>query len=389
MAYELLLPKFGMAMESARIIEWKKEVGDSIKKEEAVLTVENEKLTSDIVSMVDGILLQKVALVGEKYHVGDVLAYIGEAGEMVEESVPETGKRVAASPLAKKIAASLSLDINNMTGTGPGGRIVKADVEKYAQEASSFDVAAAASGQVPLTMGKTQMNADYFDIPYSGMRKAIGDNMFQAWSTIPMVTHHVKVYAGAALELREAINKDVENNDEKVSINDIFLKLIAAALRKKPVVNSSWIGDVIRVYNDVNLGVATALDNGLIVPVICDADKKSLLQISREAKSLISRARNGKLTNDDISGGTFTVSNLGGYGSVDEFTPIINPPQAAILGIGRIVETPVCSGGQICARHMVTLSFTYDHRVIDGAVAAEFIKILMDLLSNPIRALCE
>ena len=392
MAYELLLPKFGMAMESAKIIAWKKEVGDRIVIEEAVLTVENEKLTSDILSMVGGILLRKVAQVGEKYLVGDVLAYIGEPGETVEEYVQERGKRVAASPLAKKIAETNGLDISKLTGTGPDGRIVKADVEKYLQEAKPTDTAAAAlSEQTPLTMENKQMNADYFDIPYTGMRQIIGNSMQNAWSTVPMVTHHVKADVCALLDVREAVNKDIGDGDDnvRVSINDIFLKLTAAALKKKPIVNSALVGDVIRVYKYVNLGIATALENGLVVPVIKDADKKSLLQLSCEAKSLINRARNGKLTPDDIAGGTFTVSNLGGYGSVDGFTPIINPPQAAILGIGRIVDTPVCHGVDVVIRPTVTLSFTYDHRIVDGAVAAEFIKILMGLLTNPIRALCE
>jgi pyruvate dehydrogenase E2 component (dihydrolipoamide acetyltransferase) len=191
------------------------------------------------------------------------------------------------------------------------------------------------------------------------------------------------------LSLREAINKDIEDKGDRVSVNDMMLKLTAAALKRMPAVNASLTGGKIKVYHVVHLGMATALDNGLIVPVIHHADKKSLVQISKETKELVSKARSGRLSSDDVAGGTFTVTNLGGYGSVDEFTPIINPPQAAILGVGRVVETPVYVDGQIVPRQLMALSFTYDHRVMDGAVAAQFVKILMDLMANPIRPLCE
>jgi pyruvate dehydrogenase E2 component (dihydrolipoamide acetyltransferase) len=231
-------------------------------------------------------------------------------------------------------------------------------------------------------------DAEFTETPYSGIRKAVGVNMLGAWTTVPMVTHHVKVDAGTLLDVREAINKGVEDKEERVTINDFLLKLTAAALKLMPAVNSSLDGDRIKVYHRVHLGMATALDGGLIVPVIRDADKKSLIQISGEAKDLAARARNGKLRPDDVAGGTFTISNLGGYGSVDEVTPIVNPPQAAILGVGRVVDTPVVYHGEIQARPMMTLSFTYDHRVIDGAVAARFIKILMDIIGNPFRAIC-
>ena len=231
--------------------------------------------------------------------------------------------------------------------------------------------------------------AAYTDVPYTGMRQSVGVNMLQAWTGIPMVTHHVSADVGAVLDVREKINKGIEDKQDMVSINDMFLKLTAVALKRMPAVNASLQGDVIRVYHAVHLGMATALEGGLIVPVIHHADTKSLLQISREARSLASKARTGGLLPDDVTGGTFTVTNLGAYGSVDAFTPIINPPQAAILGVGRVVEAPVAVGGEINVRPMVTLSFTYDHRVMDGAVAALFIKQLMDLLSSPMRALCE
>ena len=431
MAFRLLLPKFGMAMESAKIVEWKKEVGDPIAKEEAVLVVENEKLTNEIISMEAGILLKKVATEGEKYLVGDLLAYIGEAGERVEEAsggqpgnqvngegktnpagsvpvaegpAPEKRERVAASPLAKKMAAQLGIAIDRVTGSGPGGRIEKADVEQYAAsqkqqqeggaaltpEPQAPASAAAARAVQDEAAGLTREAAGaYTEIPYTGMRQAVGRNMLQAWTTVPMVTHHVKADAGGIMKIRESLNQGAGDTEGKVTFNDMLLKLTAVAIKRMPAVNASLRGDTIRVYRNVNLGMATALDNGLIVPVIRDADKKSLMQISREARELSTKARNGKLMPDDVADGTFTVTNLGGYGSVDEFTPIVNPPQAAILGVGRIVETPAFIDGDLQARPMITLSFTYDHRVLDGAVAAQFIKLLMDLLADPLRPLCE
>ncbi|MCL2122078.1 MAG: 2-oxo acid dehydrogenase subunit E2, partial [Clostridiales bacterium] len=365
MAYKLLLPKFGMAMEFAKVIEWLKNEGDYVEKEEAVLIVENEKLSNEIVSMEAGVLLRKVAQEGEKYLVGDLLAYLGAAGETIEDAesvepakagknsavqeggATESGGRVVASPLAKKVAAQLGVDIGKVPGSGPRGRVERADVEKYAEAAKAAPVPA--SGSVPASapeappreaaapVARTADQPDFSEIPYTGIRQTIGVNMLQAWTSVPMVTHHVKADAASILEIRERLNQDSESKEERVSVNDILLKLTASALKKMPAVNASLTGEVIRVYHSVHLGIATALDNGLIVPVVRDADKKSLLQISREAKDLIAKARSGKLSADEVTGGTFTVTNLGGYASVDEFTPIINPPQAAILGIGRTV----------------------------------------------------
>ncbi|MCL2166923.1 MAG: 2-oxo acid dehydrogenase subunit E2, partial [Clostridiales bacterium] len=303
------------------------------------------------------------------------------------------GGRVVASPLAKKVAAQLGVDIGKVPGSGPQGRVEKADVEKYAEAAKSAPAPASAPEALPreaaAPAAQTAEQPAYSEIPYTGIRQAVGVNMLQAWTGIPMVTHHVKVDAASILEIREKLNQDIESKEERISVNDILLKLTASALKRMPAVNASLTGEVIRIYHNVHLGIATALDNGLIVPVVHDADKKSLLQISKEAKDLIAKARSGKLNVDEVTGGTFTVTNLGGYASVDEFTPIINPPQAAILGIGRTVETPIYTEGEIKVRPLMSLSFTYDHRVMDGALAAEFVKILMDLFANPLRALCD
>ena len=444
MAYRLVLPKFGMAMQSARIIEWKKEIGDYIELEEAVLVVENEKLSNEIISMRAGVLLKKVAEIGEDYQVGDTLAWLGEQGEKVEddetstpaagsnvdfsasaptpaadppntppEGSPEAGRsgRVVASPLAKKLAAELHLDIAKIPGTGPGGRIDKDDVLNYSeslkqQPATEASVSsdqpeqttpvapAPAPAPAPVIPASTTppspmdpAETGYAVNAYAGMRKAIGDRMQGAWTTIPMVTHHVTADAGALTEIRKYINDTIEDKDYRYSINDLLLKLTATALSKMPVMNATFEADGIHIHQHVNLGMATALENGLIVPVLHKAEAKSLKEIRAEARVLSAAAQAGRLTPDNITGGTFTVSNLGGYGSVDLFSPIINPPQVAILGVGRITESVVAVGGEIKIRPLIGLSLTYDHRAIDGATAALFMKEFIALLSNPLQVL--
>jgi pyruvate dehydrogenase E2 component (dihydrolipoamide acetyltransferase) len=272
-----------------------------------------------------------------------------------------TGGRVFISPVAKKLAAQMGIDYRQISGTGPNGRIVKADVLGYKPSA-----AAIRAQDEPGTV-----------IPYAGIRRAVGETMQRAWTTIPMVTHQVSAGASALLEYRAMLNAGADKH-ERVSIGELMLKLTAAALAAMPIMNSSLTDEGIVLHRHVHLGMATALDNGLVVPVIRGAERKGLLEISREAKDLAARARAGALSPDEISGSTFTVSNLGGYGSVDFFTPIINPPEAAILGIGRVTEASVPTIG---------LSLTYDHRIIDGAAAAKFAKTLMTLIDNPLRAL--
>jgi pyruvate dehydrogenase E2 component (dihydrolipoamide acetyltransferase) len=221
-------------------------------------------------------------------------------------------------------------------------------------------------------------------IPYEGMRRAIGDNMANSWAIAPKVTHHTSVDMTELLALRQKINTGVKDKD-KVSVTDLIVKAVARALEIKPKINVTLDGEEIRVLQDINVGVAVALDDGLVVPVVRNADRKKLAQISKEIKDLAKRARRNKLEPDEMTGGTFTITNLGAFGSVDWFTPIINQPESAILGLGRTVERPVAVDGQIVIRPMMALSFAFDHRVIDGAPAAEFLGVLIGLLENPHR----
>jgi len=407
MATAILMPKMGLTMKNATVVKWLKEEGDPLREKEPVMEIETEKLINQVESPCDGILLKKVAKEGERYEIAAVLGYVGKAGEAIEDAAPDaaqfpaqspaaeasdalpaavaktpaaasSGKRVFISPLAKKLAIQKGIDFTKLQGSGPNGRIVKADILRAAEKGVSVPEEGGADFGAPRILK---------EIPYLGMRRAIGQNMLQSWLHVPMVTHHVNADATVLLEYYKMLNKGVEEKADRVSINDLLMKITAHALEKMPVINSSLSGeDKILVYETVNLGMATAVENGLIVPVLRNANKKSLLTISRELKDLAYRARNGGLQPEDMQGATFTVSNLGGYGSVDYFTPIVNPPQAAILGIGRVVEQAVPICGEIQIRPMLGLSFTYDHRVIDGALAAEFMKLYLKLLENPARS---
>jgi pyruvate dehydrogenase E2 component (dihydrolipoamide acetyltransferase) len=401
MAVEVLMPKLGLTMKTGTVVRWLKEVGDAVSEKEPLLEIETEKLSYQVESPAAGILLKKTAAVGEKYPIAFVVGYVGQPGEQVPDAsgtaeaapaprekaaaavaaaaVPapaETGGRIFVSPVARKLAAERGIDYRQVRGTGPNGRIVKADIQRFADNRG--DAGAAAKTTASDTV-----------IPYAGIRRAIGENMFQAWSTIPMVTHHVQVDVGSLLAYREMLNEGVGDKNERISINDLLIKITAASLEKTPIINSTLTDEGIVLHKHVNMGMATALENGLIVPVIRDANKKNLLTLSREAKDLAARARSGNLSPDELMGATFTVTNLGGYGSVDSFTPIINPPQAAILGAGRVTDAAVPVGGEIKIRPLMGLSFTYDHRIIDGAVAAGFIKTLMQMMENPARSVLQ
>ena len=393
------MPKLGLTMTTGTIVSWIKSEGENVKIKEPLLEIETEKLSYSVESPADGVLLKILADVGEKYPVSSVLGYVGTPGEKLAETLPkaqsvqeipqqtETIKqhfsqeiqyaaasdkqRIFISPVAKKLATQLGVDYKQIRGSGPGGRIVKKDVQNFSETAKTA------------TADTTARNVI---IPYAGIRRAVGETMLGAWKSIPMVTHHVNAQACAMLEYREMVNRGVRDNAERVTIGELMLKLTAQALKMMPILNSSLTPEGIILHKQVNLGMATALEDGLYVPVIHKACGKSLLTISREAKDLATKARAGALTPDDVHGGTFTLSNLGGYGSVDFFTPIINPPQAAILGLGRITETLTAKDEAAAVCKMIGLSLTYDHRIIDGAKAAEFIKVLMELMQNPARA---
>ncbi|MDR1726906.1 MAG: 2-oxo acid dehydrogenase subunit E2 [Acidobacteriota bacterium] len=405
MAVEVVMPKLGLTMTEGLVVNWLKNEGDAVKKGDGLLEIETEKLTNVVESPADGVLLKAVGRVGESLPIRAVLAYVGAPGEAVPEAAasapvaaaaPEpaaatavappavTGKggRVFASPAARALARKLGIDYTRVAGTGPGGRIVKKDVADYGAAAAAASAAAAVAAPAVATTR-----------PYAGMRKAVGDGMLASWSQAPMVTHHMRADVAELLALREQLNRDLGEGEVKVGVLDLLAKIVARAIKDHPIVNATLChtpsGGEIRIPGAVNLGIAVAVENGLVVPVVRDAGGKSLFAVSREIKELTAKARAGRLRRDEMSGGTFTISNVGGYGSVDFFTPIVNQPESAILGVGRTVETPVARNGEVVIRPLTGISLTFDHRVIDGAPAAEFLATLQRHLARPARAVFE
>jgi len=385
MATAISMPKMELSMKTGTVGKWLKNEGDAVKKGEPVVEVMTEKITNKVEAPADGILLKIVAPKGTKLPVGGLMGVIGEAGEDISallagagapaaaeaSAAPAgqaAGQRVKISPAAKKLAEENGIDYTRITGTGPDGRITKEDVEKAIVEGVG-----AADDRPTLEV-----------IPYEGMRRAIGDNMAHSWSIAPKVTHHVSVDISNLLALRKTLNNGVKDKD-KISITDLLVKAVARALEIKPNINVTLDGDEIKVLKDINIGVAVALDDGLIVPVVRNANKKSLAEVSKEVKDLAKRARRNKLEPDEMVGGTFTITNVGAWGSVDWFTPIINQPESAILGVGRTMDRPVVVDGQIVVRPMMGLSLSFDHRVIDGAPAAEFLAVLLELIEQPYK----
>jgi pyruvate dehydrogenase E2 component (dihydrolipoamide acetyltransferase) len=393
------MPKLGLTMSEGEVMNWLKNEGDVLKKGDEIVEIQTEKLTNVIASPADGILLRIVGRAGDSLPIAATLAYIGEAGEILPDGESENAsehtsenvsanvseragkERIKISPAARALAKKLQVEYASIQGTGPGGRIVKADIEARGESggnAAAFQEAGAAPSE--RASGT---------IPYTGMRKAIGVGMHASWTDAPMVTHHVYADVTELLILREQLNKDREEEAVKISVLDIFTKIIAKTLKDFPIVNSRLTDKEILLLGDVNIGIAVALDKGLLVPVVKNADRKSLFEVSREIKELSGRARNGALRSDEMHGGTFTISSIGGYGSVDFFTPIINQPEAAILGICRTRQMPAVVDGEIVVRSLTGLSFTFDHRVIDGAPAAEFLARVLHYLKNPARAVFE
>lgn len=429
MAFEIIMPQFGLTMEEGTVTRWAVNEGDSVKKGDVLLEVTTDKLTNEVLSEYEGTVLKIVASEGEDYPVKAVLAYIGEKGEAVAtaaesgaatgqkapEAVKNTpvpvataGTRVKSSPLARRTAKELGLDYTKIAGTGPNGRIVQRDVIAYSKQPESESVSLKASPlarkiaeDIGLELSKVDASGRVLasDIlsylektreaqpcnvqreeikPMDGMRRAIAKNMLSSHMTSPTVSFNLSVDMSAMKQYR----KQLKNNDIKVSYTDLLVKFVAKALTEFPLLNCSVDGNNIIYKNYVNMGVAVALENGLVVPNVTDADKKSLSQISAEVKELAELARSGKLPAEKMKGGTFTITNLGMFG-IESFTPIINQPEVAILGVTTMEDRVVVRDGEIVIRPMMTLSLTADHRVVDGSVAAQFMQRIKTLLENP------
>jgi len=282
---------------------------------------------------------------------------------------------VKASPLARRLADDLGVDLARVEGSGPGGRIVKRDVEAARESAAAAPAPAAAEAWTP-------SESEYEDVPLSQMRKTIAKRLVESIGPVPHFFLTIDVDMGRVIEARERINAMLEKQGEKVSINDIVLKAVAAALKKHPECNAQWQGTFVRRFNAVHLGVAVAVEDGLITPVVKHAHLKGIAHIGREVRELAGRAREKRLMPDEYTGATFSVSNLGMFG-IHEFTAIINPPEAGILAVGGVVDTPVAVDGQVVVRPRMRVTMSCDHRVIDGAQGSRFLATLRAMLEEP------
>lgn len=407
MATEIRMPQFGVSMETGTVAQWLKAEGDTVKAGDVLASIETEKLTNDVVSEVDGVLLKIVAQEGEDVPVQGLMAYIGQPGEVLPdaggmaapaaaadtapaaaEHVPApagqmSGGRVKASPLARRIAAKLGVDLSQVTPGGTSGRIRADDVRAYAAQTPAAPAAPAAAAPAPAAAAAEQMDGDTVE-KLSGMRKVVAQRMQQSHTEIPPVTQVTKVDVTALMQFRREL---LEKTGKKYSVNDLILKATAKCLAAHPEMLVSFDGSQIIHRAHVNLGMAVALDTGLIVPVIRDADKLSLDALAACAKDLAARAKDGGLTPDDYKGSTFTVSNLGMFG-IEMFTPIVNQPDAAILGVTAVEDELVMEADGTISKHQVMrLCCTFDHRAMDGAVEARFGMALRDLLQSPVEIL--
>ena len=408
MAYEVLMPQLGLTMEEGTVSKWLKQEGEAVKAGEAILEITTDKLTNEVLSEHDGVLLKIVAQEGEDIPVKGLLAYIGQSGEAVGGAAPDAapaapaaapaaaapaapapaaapnGARIRISPLARKTAAKLGVDYTALRGTCPAGRIVQRDILAAAQAQKETAAAPApAPAPAPASAGLELMEGDTVT-KLTGMRKVVAERMSRSHSEIPSVTQTTKVDVTELMRFRKLLQQE---SGTKYSVNDLILKAVAKVLRQHPEILVSYDGGQMIQRAHVNLGMAVALDAGLIVPVIRDADRLSLDALSAAARDLAERAKNNHLTADEYKGSTFTVSNLGMFG-VESFTPIINQPDAGILGVCAVEDELVMDDEGTISKHQVMrVSFTFDHRLIDGAVAAKFALDLRDLLQAPMRIL--
>ena len=424
----VLMPRLSDTMTEGVIAGWQKKVGDTVKKGEVLADIETDKATMELESYKDGILLYQGAQKGDKILVNDLLCIIGQKGMDIDAIVkglkaggaapaatspvasapasvaasapaPATVAapaasaqvvnegRIFASPLAKKIAQEKGIDLKYVKGTGENGRITRTDLEEFAKAndgagkvnatAASGNSAAAAPVFIP------SGTVSFVDTPVSQMRKVIAKRLSESLFTAPHFYLTMKINMDAAIKARTLLN---ENATTKISFNDMIVKATALSLKQHPKVNSSWMGDFIRENHHVNIGIAVAVDEGLLVPVLRFADSLSLSQISGNVKEFAKKAKDKKLQPADWEGSTFTISNLGMFG-IDSFTAIINPPDACILAVGGIAQEPVVKNGQVVPGNVMNVTLSCDHRVVDGATGAAFLQTLKSLLEEPLRML--
>src|SRR5690349_11055230 len=416
-------------MEEGRVVKWLKRDGDPVKTGETLAEVETDKAVMDLVARADGVLRQVAAAEGQTVAVGSVVAVIaapgeaagaaaasapkpatvaasgstergavvnpgsGERGAVPSAPVQADATRVKASPLARRIAKEAGVDLKLVTGTGPGGRVTKRDLETAGRgergAASPAPAPAVVQRSEPLPAPRSPeaagAGAAYDDVPLTQIRKTIAKRLVTSLGPIPHFFLTTEVDMERAAEARDALNKQL-GDQGKVSYNDVIVKATALALVKHRACNAWFMDDHIRYWNEVHIGMAVAVEDGLITPVIRNADRKSLAEIGREARQLAEKARIRRLQPNEYTGSTFSVSNLGMF-EIDQFTAVINPPEAGILAIGSVTQKAVVDGGQLAPGRRMHITMSCDHRVIDGATGAAFLKTLKQMLENPLAML--
>ena len=444
MATKVHMEALSPTMEEGQIVRWLKAEGDAVTNGDILAEIETDKATMELVARGDGILRAVLIEAGGVAPVGDVIGVIAAADEDISEftagagsasasapaadddgapaapalapaaaaaeapaapasapaaapsSAPSApapsgdseGGRVKASPLARRLAADAGIDLGNVAGSGPGGRIVKRDIEEARSAPRAAPAASAPAGggrpgaPAPEPWNDAGASEGFEELRVSQMRKTIARRLTESLSPVPHFFLTVEIDMSRIMESRKSINAMVEKDGDKVSVNDFIIRAVGGALQKHPNCNAAWHGDVIRRFNHVHVGVAVAVEDGLITPVIKHADRKGLVQISREVKELAGRARQKKLQPDEYTGSTFSISNLGMFG-IKEFTAIINPPEAGILAIGATEEIPVVVDGQVVIRPRMRVTMSCDHRVIDGAQGSQFLGTLKAMLEEP------
>lgn len=380
MAVEVVMPKLGMSMKEGTVSVWNKEVGETVNKGESIASINSEKIEMEIESPAEGTILDIKVSEGEGVPPGTVICYIGEGNEQVEEKkerdIQSKSKkeRKKISPVARKMANSANLDIDTLVGTGPGGRITKEDVLHALPEREE-------KKQEEKKQNETEHQ------PINMMRKTIASRMMESLQTSAQLTITMKADVTQLTNLQQQLNGTaIARYDTKLTITDFVAKAAILSLLEHPAMNSQYHNGVVETFENVHLGIAAALDNGLAVPVIQHAERLTLIELAKSIKLYGQKAREGKLLHDEIQGSTFTLTNLGAYG-VEHFTPILNPPEAGILGVGTMYDTPVYREDELCKGTILPLSLTFDHRVLDGAPASAFLSTVKAHLEEPISTL--
>ncbi|WP_017570319.1 dihydrolipoamide acetyltransferase family protein [Nocardiopsis halotolerans] len=434
---EIQMPRLSDTMEEGVISTWVKNVGDKVASGDVLVEIETDKAVMEYEAYEDGFLVKQSVSEGETVPIGAVIGVIAdspdavpeESGDGGAEAGPEPAKeeqaekaeeiqeaargteaekpseapapppggeeapRPRTSPLARRLAKEYGLDINRIQGSGPKGRIVRADIEAARERGVEEAAPAARAKEEAKPAAEKAVSAPAFDdgrdseeLRVSNVRKVIARRLTESKQTVPHFYLRRTIDAEALKAFRAQINEQLSSTGVKVSFNDLIVKASATALKLHPAVNTSWVDDKLLQHHRINVGVAVAVDAGLVVPVLHDTDKATLSEISTNTRELAGKARDGKLKPQEMSGGTFSVSNLGMFG-VDSFSAVINPPEAAILAVGAMRQEPVVVDGEVVARNRISLELSVDHRAVDGAVGAAFLKDLAEILEEPMRIL--